>query len=500
MSTLSYNIRVATLERSLVDVRDFQIPENHITFLFGESGIGKSLIAKAIYGLLDQEDLYVTVNGESYKNYVKKERTRQIREHSFFVFQEPSSHLNPLLTLENQLREGSLSSAPGESDILQKLWADSPRNEIRSLISVYPKPYRPSGGEKQRMLLAMAFKKIELFLTRHALSEHTMFVFDEPTGSLDNYFRDIFLSLLFEKFQQSNFTTLLITHDYSMISKVNETPQALREKIVLRELTLRQGELTVREFFPGRYTRWLERHRAGIPEARVRAKEPLLVAESGMEIFGRSHVISADRTGEEIRPLILYPGTITYVKAPSGTGKTTVVKMIMGLLRGTRMKVAIGGLTLTERTSRRFWQRHIWGRQITMVFQHADEALNPHATVRETFHGLPSKRPITVGRISQELSEFFDSAEDNVFLNKQVSTLSGGQKQKLNLLRGLFLDTNILIVDEPLNGLDFLNTGKVIEMLRKKQSAGKAILLISHNEEIFDAIVPKEDIFYLHAR
>ncbi len=78
-----------------------------------------------------------------------------------------------------------------------------------------------------------------------------------------------------------------------------------------------------------------------------------------------------------------------------------------------------------------------------------------------------------------------------------MARLSGGQKQKLNLLRGLFLETQLIILDEPLNGLDFDSTTRVLLMLRQRLRRGNAILVISHNEEIFDSQVREEDVYYL---
>jgi ABC-type multidrug transport system ATPase subunit len=87
---------------------------------------------------------------------------------------------------------------------------------------------------------------------------------------------------------------------------------------------------------------------------------------------------------------------------------------------------------------------------------------------------------------------------DYAFLNRPIKFLSGGQKQRLNLLRTLSLDTELLILDEPLNGLDFLSLKKVIDLLLTKQEEGKGILLISHNEEIFDSL-GTADCVYLKA-
>jgi len=83
----------------LVDARDVPLVKNGITVLFGESGIGKSLAGKALFGLLDEEEYRVVVNGESYRDYCSRPEVAAARQNGFFMFQEPSSHLNPLQTI-----------------------------------------------------------------------------------------------------------------------------------------------------------------------------------------------------------------------------------------------------------------------------------------------------------------------------------------------------------------------------------------------------------------
>jgi ABC-type multidrug transport system ATPase subunit len=136
---------------------------------------------------------------------------------------------------------------------------------------------------------------------------------------------------------------------------------------------------------------------------------------------------------------------------------------------------------------------------MAMVFQHADEALNPESSVRAVFAGLPSLRGGTLDETVRLLSDLFEPPIDAGLLTKRVKFLSGGQKQRLNLLRGLCLNTDVLILDEPLNGLDFESAGRVIRILQEKLRAGKAILVISHNEEIFDRLVSDNCVYYLRA-
>ena len=196
-------------------------------------------------------------------------------------------------------------------------------------------------------------------------------------------------------------------------------------------------------------------------------------------------------------PLELRRGAMSYLKAPSGMGKTTLVKMMMGLVRGDRFRMTLGKYTISERTPDDFWRRRVWGRSMTMVFQHADEALNPRATVRDTFKGLPTRRSPGRDQVLAILGELFDPDVAASILDREVANLSGGQKQRLNLLRGLSLNTGLIILDEPLNGLDFDSSVRVLGLLRRRLHHGDAILVISHSEEIFDSQVTPEGTVFL---
>jgi ABC-type glutathione transport system ATPase component len=525
-----HTIRIVRDGRALVDLRDFSLRPGAFTFLFGESGIGKSLTARSLFGLLDADEFDVTIDGEPYRSYIARGAAEALRSSGFFVFQEPSSHLNPLLTLEAQLTEGTLAGSPATDVALAGLWPATLSADLEDLLRVFPKPHRPSGGEKQRVLCAMAFRKLD----RRAPGETDgLFVFDEPTGSLDNRYRDTVLKMLVNRFRRQRCTVLLITHDYSMISVVERDCADLLPDIEFKELVLEGASVRVQDFRPETYTEWLRRQTALRQNGRTRAtgaeareqgdaaaapaagagREPAgaaaatrppagpsaeaLTIESGARVFGRTLLISREPSGTPGTPLVVDRGSMVYLKAPSGTGKTTIAKMALGLIEGTHFRARIGGVDVTETTPRRIWQREIWGRRMTMVFQHADEALNPSATVGGSLTGLPVR--LDRGRQMEMLREFFGETVSEGFLARKVSALSGGQKQRLNLMRGLELGTDVVILDEPLNGLDFRSMQRVLDIVRQQMARGTAFLLISHNEEIFEAIVPPDRVYYLSA-
>lgn len=497
MTPTRYNVYIATGRRPIVEVEDFSFVHNEVTFLFGESGIGKSMLCKAIYGLLDPDELSITVNGKPFNSYCALPETVAIRENSFVVFQEPSSHLNPLMRISEQLAEGSLEKSGDHDAVLERLWRNAPPGMLRSVIDIYPKPFRPSGGEKQRVLIAMAFKKLGL-LARRGQALNNFFVFDEPTGSLDNNYRNLFLDFLFEEYRRVPFTAMVITHDYSIISEISARHRDLSSTVHFKELTrIGEGKVACNDFSPDAYISWLRRTNPQKSGLAALASGPVLRVEPTFTIFGKERTIYKDGAHKQPAELLIHKGEIVYVKAPSGVGKTTLAKIVMGLYHADKVTMELCGQAITENTPKRVWEKELWGKKAGMVFQHADEALDLEATVGETFNGLGDHKKRSVDDLKDSLAELFEGGVSDAFLNKKVKYLSGGQKQRLNLLRTIMLKPDLIVMDEPLNGLDFESVRKIIDMLRVLREKGTALFMISHNEEIFDAIVDKEHVYYL---
>jgi ABC-type glutathione transport system ATPase component len=500
MAQIKHRILVASGRRKLVDIEDFSITENKITFLFGESGIGKSIISKAIFGLLDPEDLKITIDDQAYSKYLSSKTVKEIQAAGFFVFQEPSTHLNPLLRLSDQLNEGSLEgvSRKDEQSILKYLWKGADPDFLERLLKVFPKPYRPSGGEKQRILLVMAFKKIKKYLDDKNLNS-ALFIFDEPSGSLDNMYRDLFVQLLLECYRQKPFTAIIITHDYSVISTIEQEYKQLHSAIEYKELYRdNDNSISLSIFYKDDYLNWINNQ--SVEERQIDVDSPSVVkVKSGVRIFGKTLSFHKSSHKAPATVLELKKGVLTYLKAQSGVGKTTIAKIIMGLLRPDKLHMAYDKYLVTHDIKDSFWRKKIWGKLGSMIFQHADEALNQNASVLEIFRALPDFRKMSKAAVLKKVQELFDKKLPMSFLNKKVKYLSGGQKQRINILRSMVLNTDLLIMDEPLNGLDLKSAHKVIDKIKQHQAAGKAVFLISHNEEIFDRIIKKDNVYYLKA-
>ncbi|HGY56195.1 MAG TPA: ATP-binding cassette domain-containing protein [Caldithrix abyssi] len=496
-----FQIEIKTGSRTLAAIDDYPIAGGAITFIFGESGIGKSLLAKAVYGLLDPAALSVEINGASYQKYLKSRLLKNMKKEGFFVFQEPSSHLNPLLKLGEQLSEGSLKDAGDGQGILRHLFDTKDDTYLQSLLDIYPLPYRPSGGEKQRLLLTMAFKRLNEYLKSDIPADNSLFVFDEPSGSLDDQTRNRFIRLLINIFYRKPFTCLFITHDYSIIGEIFRHYRELLPFIRFKELVRSEAGLLMRDFAPTDYLDWLKNTRAvkdKPTQLKGQKNQNLITIRNPFRVYDHDFYFHKPDKPDEPKPFRLNRGEMVYLKAPSGLGKTTLAKIIMGLQRAQKLDMILLGKKINENTPPAFWRREIWGKKAGMVFQHADEALNLQATVGSVFDGLPLKRKLNTKDKIDLLNTLFRGEVSANFLGKRIGLLSGGQKQRLNLLPTLALDTDLIVLDEPLNGLDFASIKKIIAIIRSKQSEGKGLLLISHNEEIFDSLVSREHIYRLN--
>ena len=496
MDEYKFNISIYKADLPILSIENFRLVQGKINFLLGESGIGKTMISKSVFGILDPDKFQTKINNADYKTYLLEKDTIDLRQNGFFVFQEPSTHLNPLLKIGTQLKEGNLGTGKNEHALLKQLWKNSDEQHYLSLLKIYPKPYRPSGGEKQRFLLVMALKKIDRYLDIKTKTI-PLFIFDEPTGSLDDELRNWFLEVLFEKFNQKPFTILFITHDYSIISEVVNKNPKLHNFIIFNELVRYQDEIKQQVFDEQNYLNWISKSKHSLSSQQQKPGKCLLTLNSEINVFDKNITICKNDYGNPKIPLKIHQGEIVYLKAPSGMGKTTVAKIIMGLIHANRFEFSFNSHKYNHTTSKKKWKKNLWGKLISMTFQHADEALNVNSTVRQTLMNIPRKKRPKSTELMQKLKLVFDSEIDPSILKKRIRQLSGGQKQRINLLRALLLETPLLILDEPLNGLDFNSIQKIINLIIERRNTGTGILIISHNEEIMETIVSKESTYYL---
>ena len=173
--------------------------------------------------------------------------------------------------------------------------------------------------------------------------------------------------------------------------------------------------------------------------------------------------------------LELQPG-VTALFGQSGAGKTTLVKMIAGLLTPDEGEIAIGGTCVFA--SRKGVNLPPERRSVGVVFQ--DGRLFPHLTVRGN---LEYGRRRGKG-LAPALGELIELLELESLLDRRPMSLSGGEQQRVAIGRALRTAPDVLLLDEPLAGLDGERRGEVLGFLeRLKQDRDRVIVYVTHRME-----------------
>jgi molybdate transport system ATP-binding protein len=176
------------------------------------------------------------------------------------------------------------------------------------------------------------------------------------------------------------------------------------------------------------------------------------------------------------------PG-ITILFGPSGAGKSTLLDCVAGLVRPDAGRIAIGEQVVFD--SARGVNLPPQQRHVAYVFQTL--ALFPHMTVQENVAYGPSSAKAQ--RNDQRVAEILEMFRVEKFSERKPSELSGGEKQRVALARSLVTLPRVLLLDEPLTGLDAELKGSIVDDLRAWNAAHKIpILYVTHSREEVDAL------------
>lgn len=198
-----------------------------------------------------------------------------------------------------------------------------------------------------------------------------------------------------------------------------------------------------------------------------------------IKLKGVTKQYTKDSIGLDNVTLCIEPGEMVSVVGQSGTGKTTLVKLLIAEERATKGKVEIGGWDITKISYRDI---PLLRRQIGVIFQ--DFKLLPTRTVYENVSfalqvaGMPHKR------INNVVPAVLDIVGLSRKEDRYPHQLSGGEQQRVVIARSLVHRPKILVADEPTGNLDTINTHEIMNIFKKINEFGTTILLVTHNREI----------------
>jgi Cu-processing system ATP-binding protein len=164
--------------------------------------------------------------------------------------------------------------------------------------------------------------------------------------------------------------------------------------------------------------------------------------------------------------LTVSPGEVVAIIGPNASGKTTLLKCILGLVYPDAGQVRIDGVDTTRDFA---WRRRLGYMPQAVHFPEAESPRHLLALI-ERLHGEPARRR----------DELLGTLDLTRFLKKPVRALSGGTRQKLNIVMGLMHEPALLVCDEPTAGLDPASSSRFRELIQGVRQRGGTALLTSH--------------------
>ena len=207
------NIYVGNEELKILRNINFSVKRNEIVSIVGESGCGKSMTLRTIIKLLPKNlkilNGDIIFEGIRIKDLKEKEMNKIRGEKIGMIFQEPSSYLNPLFTIGNQIEEavrGNFKREKRKEKVIKIL------KEMELSPNVYYQyPHQLSGGMQQRAMIAMAL-----------INNPSLLLADEPTTALDVTTAFGIINLLKNLVSEHNLSILFVTHDISLANYISD--------------------------------------------------------------------------------------------------------------------------------------------------------------------------------------------------------------------------------------------------------------------------------------
>jgi peptide/nickel transport system ATP-binding protein len=495
-SLLAINhLTVAFNHNKVVDQISFEVFAGETFALVGESGSGKSLTALAVMRLLPNA---ATMRANSIQ--LGNDDILKIPEIDFcqfrgrrigFIFQDPMSSLNPVMTIGAQIAEVlnihfQLSAEQVKQQVLDLLvQVEIPNPETR--INAYP--HQLSGGQRQRVMIAMALA-----------GKPDLLIADEPTTALDVTIQAQILALLKTIQQKTGMALWLISHDLALVSNIAD-----------RIAVMQQGKIvemaSTSEFFQQAKHPYSLKLLAALPRMAscvgktTNANQPLLKVEQfkvyypiKKGLFQRvvGHVKAVDGVSFELRQ-----GSTLALVGESGCGKTSLGKALLNLIPATAGSMWLNGADLTQLQGEALRQQRA---ELQIIFQDPFAAMNPRMLVGEIIaEGLLALRP-EISReqrqqIVADLLRQVDLPADAAL--RYPHEFSGGQRQRICIARALAVKPKLIICDEPTSALDVSVQAQIISLLKTlQQQQGLSYLLITHNLGVVAEMADQVAVMY----
>ena len=507
--------------------------KGQVLALVGESGSGKSVTAMGALGLLSANAL---VSGSAvldccHQNQelvgAAREILDQVRgEHVGVIFQEPTTALDPLFTIGDQIAEAIAIHGEGKRkrttlrqrravrtqvlNALSRAGLGGDQRETERIADSYP--HQLSGGQLQRACIALA-----------TANNPSVLIADEPTTALDVTVQAEILDLL-RQLASEGVAVLLITHDMGVVADVADAVAVMRHGRIIE-----RGDVRTIFASPSHdYTRQLlaavprlNSLRGGAGSGAGAGDGVAAVSDAGLAnvaaVNGDGAASQGDgvasRAGDSGQPLVrienldvvyrngrrhvhavrgvsfdIARGQVLGLVGESGSGKSTIAGTLTGLVPIHSGSVQVDGLEVAGASGRKL--RGVRS-QTGIVFQNPASSLNPRRSVGASIgQPLQLHTDLTNAQRHQRVNELLEAVRLPASMAQRYPhEMSGGQRQRVAIARALALQPQLLIADEPTSALDVSVQAVVLELLANLQhELGFACLFVSHDLAVVEQV------------
>ncbi len=473
------------------------VPEGQFLAVLGHNGCGNSTLAKHFNAILTPTSGKVTVNGMDTSD---EEHLFDIRQTVGMVFQNPDNQLVATIVEED------VAFAPENLGI--------PPDEIRRRVDEALKqvdmyefrehaPHQLSGGQKQRVAIAGIIAM-----------QPRCIVMDEPTAMLDPKGRREVMNTIRKLNKEKGITVALITHYMDEAAQADRVIVMDKGKIIMDDVPkkifsqyerLKSIGLDVPQVTELAY----RLRKQGVPLspeiteekecaeaiASVPKKGKIdFLAENKDEDPNENRVISVsvknltykysigtpfEKTAVDNVSLEIKKGEFVGIIGHTGSGKSTLIQHLDGLLKPFSGEILIDGLDI--------WSKSVNIRDIRfkvgLVFQYSESQLFEETVAKDIAYG-PKNMVLSEEEISRRVNEAAKAMDILPLLERSPFELSGGQQRRVALAGVLAMEPEVLILDEPAAGLDPGGRDKILKQIKEyHEISGKTVLLVSHSME-----------------
>lgn len=470
----------------IINKISLDLHKGEVLGLIGESGAGKSTLGLAGMGFTRDGCKIVggsiEFDGIDLVNAPLEQRRNLLGSRIAYVAQSAAASFNPSHKIIDQHTEGPVF----HNKFIRSEAAADAVNLYRRLRLPQPEsigfryPHQVSGGQLQRAMTAMAMS-----------CRPDLIIFDEPTTALDVTTQIEVLSAIRDIVEQFSTAAIYITHDLAVVAQMADRIKVLLRGDEVEENTTRAMLKSPRES----YTKslWAVRsfERKQKPPAKA-GSTPVISLSNVNAAYGKGDPVVRNVS------LDIHAGRTVAVVGESGSGKSTTARCITGLLPPLAGSINFAGTVLPvdyrNRTNDQL-------RQIQMIYQMADTALNPRKKIGEIigrpvefYLGLTGREKRR--RVEELLVQI--ELEPSEFIDRYPSEISGGQKQRIGIARALAAEPKFIICDEVTSALDQLVAEGILRLLTDLQDKMQlSFMLITHDlstvRAIADEVVVMKD-------